>query len=73
MHFHVGDPVTILPPYTHDPVIITHQHKGRVARRVDAGYIVEIPDTWPPNEHFGPFPERRLVLGWEDGNGRWRP
>lgn len=73
MRFHVGDPVTILPPYDHDPVIIEHQHYGLVASRVDAGYMVEIEATFPPNERFGPFSERRLAMGWKDGNGRWRP
>lgn len=73
MRFREGEPVTILPPYTDDPVIIELQHKGRIAQRVDAGYLVEIADTWPPNQRFGPFPERRLAHGWKDGNGRWRP
>jgi hypothetical protein len=73
MPFRVGEPVTILPPYTDDSVIIEHQHHGRVAGRADAGYYVAIADTFPPNERFGPFPERRLARGWKDGNGRWRP
>jgi hypothetical protein len=73
MRLSVGEQVTILPPYTDDPVIIEHQHHGLVAARTDDGYFVEIEGTMPPNQRFGPFPERRLARGWKDGSGRRRP
>lgn len=73
MPFRNGDAVTILPPYTNDPVIIEHQHFGIVAGRTEAGYIVELDATWPPNECFGPFPAERLAKGWRSSSGRCRP
>lgn len=65
MPFRIGERVTILPPYTGDPVIIEHQHYGVVAARTDAGYMVDLgAGTWPPNQQFGPFPAARLQPGW---------
>lgn len=72
MPFHVGEQVTILPPYNYDPVIIEHQHHGLVAARTDDGYMVTLESTFPPFERFGPFPEERLTRGWKK-NGRWLP
>lgn len=67
-----GDQVTVMPPWDDDPYILTFQHYGTVVQRVDAGYMVEIEATLPPNQRFGPFPPARLAPGWKDANGRWR-
>jgi hypothetical protein len=72
MRFREGEQVTILPPYTDDPVIIEHQHHAVIAARTDGGYMVDGLATWPLNQRFGPFPPHRLVSGWKDENGRWR-
>ncbi|HEX2551615.1 MAG TPA: hypothetical protein VHK64_08475 [Nocardioidaceae bacterium] len=72
MPFHLHEQVTILPPYNRDPVIVEMQHYGVVVARTDAGYMVELSATSPPNQRFGPFPPERLARGWKDGNGRWR-
>lgn len=68
----IGEHVTVLGPYDNDPYILAFQHHGTVARRVDAGYVITLESTLPPNQEFGPFPAERLAHGWKDGNGRWR-
>lgn len=66
--FQIGERVTILPPYDRDPVIVEHQRYGNVARVFDLHpepeYLVTLPDAFPANERFGPFPHRRLAKGW---------
>lgn len=72
MAFKVGQMVTVLPPYDDDPIILSFQHFGRVAEVVEDGYRVTLGSTWPPEETFGPFPDRRLVHGWRDpADGDW--
>lgn len=67
-----GEPVTVLPPYDDDSYILNFQRYGRIARRNDAGFLVTLECTVPPDEEFGPFPAERLAKGWRDHNGRWR-
>jgi hypothetical protein len=69
----VGDQVTILPPYDHDPILISMQHHVRVAEvEPDGAVMVTVPSTMPAGEWFGPFDESRIADGWRDQNGRWR-
>jgi hypothetical protein len=70
----VGDPVTVMPPWDQDPVIIAMQHYARVAS-VDPDALtcmVSLDATSPPGQTFGPFPLQRLASGWRDETGRWR-
>jgi hypothetical protein len=71
MRFHEGDKVTVraLP---HDPYILNFQRYAVVSRVTDRGVYVVLDATCPPGEEFGPFPPRRLLLGWRDENGEWR-
>lgn len=63
MRFHEGDRVTVTPVAT-DPYILEFQRYARVAGRNDAGYMVQLDDTWPPRQTFGPIPADRLRRGW---------
>lgn len=71
----VGEPVTILPPWDRDPVLVAMQHYGNVAeaRPLRLGghhYMVRLGAT-AAGLVFGPFPADRLVPGWRDRYGRW--
>ena len=61
----VGDPVTVRPPYTNDPILVEMQHHARIAKVLDGGeYMIALGSAWPPNKEFGPFPAWRLDPGW---------
>jgi hypothetical protein len=69
---HVGEQVTILPPYDQDPILISMQHYGHVAEvRLTGAVMVTLPGAMPPDRQFGPFPERRIASGWRRNDGRW--
>lgn len=69
----VGEQVTLLHPRDDEPIILSMQRYSRVVAVLPNGDIfIQLSDTWPPNQRFGPFPPARFVRGWRDDQGRWR-
>jgi hypothetical protein len=70
--FIVGDPVTVLPPYDSDPILVAMQRHATIAEiRPEPGpdgsvYMLQLVGTFPPDRKFGPFPETRLAPGWDN-------
>lgn len=63
MKLHEGDPVIVAPvDPDHDPYIFQFQQTGKIARRVDSGYMIELHSAVG---EWGPVPAERLwPLGW---------
>lgn len=68
----VRDRVTV-QPIESDAYILNFQRQAVVVQAVDAGFMVMLDATLPPNRVFGPIPASRLLPGWRDENGRCRP
>lgn len=42
---------------------------GRAGDESGAWYTLQLRYTMPPDERFGPFPERRFIPDWRERNG----
>jgi hypothetical protein len=72
----VGDPVTVVPPFDLDPIVVAMQSHAKVAGVLpmpvgpdQAVYMIELDGTYPAGQQFGPFSANRLVRGWEARSG----
>lgn len=68
----MGDPVTVLPPYDRDPLIVSMQPHARIAEVLpdadgpgETAYMIALGSAWPPDRRFGPFSSDRLKAGWQ--------
>lgn len=62
MRWHQGDQVMVDPvDEDRDPYIFQFQQSGKVARRVDGGYMIELHSA---RGEWGPVPADRLRRVW---------
>lgn len=57
-----GDQVTVQPTEL-DPLILHFQRYAVVVRGGNDICVIQVADTWPPNQRFS-IPARRLRAGW---------
>lgn len=73
--FHVGDKVTIGPPYDDLPVILSMQRHVHVAASEitgDGGTFVQVRlDSAGQDNAFQMVPIDQVHYGWKDRSGRW--
>jgi hypothetical protein len=58
MPWHVGDDVVVSPVEPEDPYIFQFQRSGKITRRVDRGYMIELHSAVG---EWGPVPAERLA------------